>query len=270
MSSIATFSLFLLAAIMLFIHTSGFQYHTVRPELTVHEKLHKLYGKELQLNSQGVPLLAHATRAASSKHRLPISKAIANIVGYFMGYGSVCLYLPIIFDLYRKRNADGVSVATWVTSLIGLALSAAYPLQKKFPISTYLEFLVLSAECYMILGAVCSFKKLYQEFFGVSLVFFAFVGTVLKIKLPEWVLSAIQVLAMVSCNYALVPQIILNIERKTYGWSEITALLSTSGNALRIFTTLQLTKDPLILVSYLVGFVVNLLIFLQYFIYPKS
>ena len=30
-------------------------------------------------------------------------------------------------------------------------------------------------------------------------------------------------------------------------WSIITAIMSTGGNAIRIFTTLQLTHDPLLL-----------------------
>jgi len=216
--------------------------------------------------SAGTVLLGITGSSAGGKS---ISQRVANIIGYFMGYGSVCLYLPIVYDLYKKKNADGISVATWVTSLVGLMLSCVYPLQKHFPISSYMESLVLSVECYFILGSICFLKKLYKQFIAISILFLSFIGVMLNFKLPDTILSAMQILSMISCNYALVPQIMLNIQRKTYGWSEITALLSSSGNALRIFTTLQLTRDPLVLFGYFVGFAMNFLIFLQYFIYPK-
>jgi hypothetical protein len=57
---------------------------------------------------------------------------------------------------------------------------------------------------------------------------------------------------------ALTSQIILNFRRKSSGeFSPITAILAAAGNALRVFTTLVVTHDGLLLAGYLVAALVN-------------
>lgn len=76
--------------------------------------------------------------------------------------------------------------------------------------------------------------------------------------LPPWALSSLQLAATVSVTGALLPQLLLNARRRSSGgWSPLTAGLSALGNAVRVFTTVQLTRDPLLLGGFVAGFAVN-------------
>ena len=46
-------------------------------------------------------------------------------------------------------------------------------------------------------------------------------------------------------------------EKSTGGWSPLSAFFATLGNAIRIFTTLSLTQDNLILAGFFVGTALN-------------
>ena len=89
--------------------------------------------------------------------------------------------------------------------------------------------------------------------------------------LPAWALSALQLTATISVTGALIPQLLLNARRRSSGgWSPLTAGLSAAGNAVRIFTTLQLTQDPLLLGGFVAGFAVNAALLAQIYVYPDE
>lgn len=63
-------------------------------------------------------------------------------------------------------------------------------------------------------------------------------------------------------------QVYTTFVNKTTGQlSVITSFLNWSGTAARIFTTLQETQDPIILITYTSSFIVNSIIMLQFGIY---
>jgi len=67
---------------------------------------------------------------------------------------------------------------------------------------------------------------------------------------------------------ALLPQLWLNERTKSSGgWSPITAGLAVAGNGVRVFTTLQLTGDKLLLAGFVAGLVVNAALLLQILAY---
>jgi len=82
------------------------------------------------------------------------------------------------------------------------------------------------------------------------------------------VLAAMQSAASVVVISALLPQLWLNERTKSSGgWSPITAGLAVAGNGVRVFTTLQLTGDTLLLVGFVAGLVVNAALLLQILAY---
>ena len=215
-------------------------------------------------------MIQNVANDVSRQRKSKFSDTVANILGYVMGYGSLFLYVPIIFDLATKGGyAEGCSLVTWTASLAGLSLSCIYPMKKGFAISTYLEFVVLSIECFFICGTISVMQGRTTGFIIGSSIYSLLYLALMKFELNPRMLSFIQIVSLLVCNYALVPQILLNAHTKRYGWSEITAFLSASGNALRIFTTLQLTKDRLVLIGFLIGFTSNSVLFAQSYIYPK-
>jgi mannose-P-dolichol utilization defect protein 1 len=65
-----------------------------------------------------------------------------------------------------------------------------------------------------------------------------------------------------------ISQVYTTFANKTTGQlSVITSYLNWSGTAARIFTTLQETQDPIILIMYISSFIVNSIIMLQFGIY---
>jgi mannose-P-dolichol utilization defect protein 1 len=244
------------------------------PEKKIHSRRLKLQCISANQEGFGKVVTRSVLMAAFDGNKISdpsaLGKSMATLLGYVMGYGSSALYTPIIYDLYKKRNANGMSCATWVASFLGVTLSFVYPFQKGFPISSYLEFVVLSVQCYFILGTICFYKKLSREYAAGSAVLAVGLYSIIKYRFSEKVLSVVQIIAMLVSNYSLIPQILLNMRLKSYGWSAFTAFCCTLGNCLRIYTTWQLTKDPLILLNYIVGFLMNASLLGQSFIYKTK
>ena len=95
-----------------------------------------------------VATAAAATTAAPST----VGTIVAKALGYVIAVGSLAVYLPIVFSLLKKKSADGFSVATWVFNLMGITLAVIYPLKKGFPVSTFVELLLLVVQSTGILG----------------------------------------------------------------------------------------------------------------------
>ncbi len=47
-----------------------------------------------------------------------------------MGIGAMSLYTPIALNLYKNKNADGFSTATWIYNIIGMGIACIYPYKK--------------------------------------------------------------------------------------------------------------------------------------------
>jgi mannose-P-dolichol utilization defect protein 1 len=143
----------------------------------------------------------------------------------------------------------------------------AYPYRKGFPISTYIENVALVAQASVILALICIYNNMLVELAAVLLAFsagsyFLFLG-----PFPPQLIPMIQILSTISCNYALFPQIYMTWKEKKAKWSAFSALLASGGNLIRVFTTLQLTKDPIILCGHILGFITNSILLLQTYIY---
>lgn len=101
----------------------------------------------------------------------------------------------------------------------------------------------------------------------------ALVAAGLSGSLGPAALATLQSAASVVVTGALLPQLWLNERNKSSGgWSPITAGLAVAGNGVRVFTTLQLTQDGLLLCGFLAGLVVNLVLLGQVLYYgaPKG
>lgn len=195
---------------------------------------------------------------------------VAKALGYVMGIGAMSLYTPIALNLYKNKNADGFSTATWVYNIIGMGIACIYPYKKGFAISTYIELIALVVQSVGILGLISFYQNKMNEFYVLTAVLAAIGGFLYKVTIPTKILNGLQVASILLCNYANIPQILLTFKTKTAAWSIISALMSMGGNLIRVFTTIQLNKgDPLILNGYLLGFLTNSILFAQTLIYPK-
>ncbi len=214
---------------------------------------------------------ASSTAAVTGKTVAATAKAdlVAKILGYCMGMGSLLLYSPILVRLLKEKNADGFSVSTWVYNVIGLVCAFAYPFKKGFPLSTYVEMIIISIQSACILCLICSYKNLMKEYITGMSLFCLGAGVILSpaVTLSPQVLSSLQFIAIIICNYATVPQILLTFKTKSASWSPITALMSIIGNSVRIFTTVQLTGDVITLTGNTMGLVGNIILLSQVYSY---
>lgn len=195
---------------------------------------------------------------------------VAKILGYMMGAGSLLLYSPIILKLLNTKKADGFSHETWMFNLIGLTAAVIYPFKKGFPVSTYVEILILCVQSFGILGLLCSYKDLFGEYTVGMGIYLAVTLSLLKFNLPATALGLLQWVAILVCNYAQIPQIMLTFRTKRASWSPITAIMSMVGNTVRVFTTLQLTGDKLVLSGNLMGLVCNITLLTQCWLYRNN
>lgn len=192
----------------------------------------------------------------------------ANVLGFVMGAGSMAVYAPIIFRLLKEKNAAGFAISTWIFNLLGLSCAITYPIKKGFPVSTYAETINAAIQCLIVLGLVCFYNgKLVEYLIGASLAILSFNYVIRYVQIPPKFLSVLQVASALISNYANIPQILLTFRTGKSSWSGITASLCLAGCLIRIFTTLRLTKDYLVLGGYLLGLVTNGILLAQVFLY---
>ena len=212
---------------------------------------------------------ATASTIISTTTAVTSKDIIAKGLGYVLGFGALAVYLPIIINLIKAKSADGYSVETWIYNLIGLTIACLYPYKKGFGVSTYVEILAIAIQSAGILGLICYYQDKFNEYLIGMLAFIASCSFICITKVPISILNWMQVAAIIICNYANIPQIVLTFQTKKATWSWITSAMSMAGNLIRVFTTIQLTKDKLVLSGNALGFLTNLILFAQVFIYKK-
>lgn len=193
----------------------------------------------------------------------------ARFLGYVVAAGAMFIYSPILIKLISKGNADGFSLYTWVFNIIGLTLALSYPVKKGFPISTYLEILLAGTQSVTILALISYYQgHLISYFIGLSVLVISFFSFQKIPNVDPKLLNMVQIFATLFANYANIPQILLTFKLKKSSWSPISASLSVIGCLIRIFTSIQLTKDPILIGGYTLGLLTNSLLLCQIFLYP--
>lgn len=199
-----------------------------------------------------------------------VQDKLAQAMGYLMGTGAMVLYAPILLKILKKGDAEGFAVSTWIFNVLGFALSIAYPFKRGFPISTYLEVVASAVQAVVILGLICFHQKqLFEYTIGMVGLFVGFL-VFAQMPVPGSILAVLQITASLVANYANVPQILLTFRRKKASWSGVTAFLSMSGCLIRVFTTMQLTHDNLVIMGYLLGFLTNGILLGQVIMYRNN
>lgn len=195
------------------------------------------------------------------------TQAIATGVGYMIGAGSVLLYTPMIYRIFRRQSAAGLAPSTWLLKLSCYSASNFYNIYNGYPISSYSEMITLWLQASVMLGSVCYFQKKWWPV-ATSAVAIASISAMAATADPQQVkdvyLPSAQIFASLSGSGAIVPQLWENYKRGGSGeFSPVTASLLAAGNALRAWTTSELTQDPLLLAGFGLGFSANLSILLQ-------
>ena len=91
-----------------------------------------------------------------------------------------------------------------------------------------------------------------------------------KFTMSSSILLIIQIIRILLDSFSLLPQIYLNFKYHIFQYNEYTAFMSSISNGLRIFTTLQLVKDPfMFIIIYILGITSNIILLFQFLFYGK-
>lgn len=198
------------------------------------------------------------------------STLIANALGYLIGLGSLMLYTPIAIRLYRQKTAHGTTLSTWMMKLASYTCNDLYSLSNRYPLSTYIDTLIITVEAAVVLAMVVHYQhRLRDPAIWIFVITYGTIFALLYVLAPPKLLALGQLLAAALNSGALVPQFLWNRKQRSKGdYSPITALLAVTGCAVRLWTVQELANNDVVLLgSYGIALVLNLTLFLQILYY---
>ena len=154
---------------------------------------------------------------------------------------------------------------SWWLKLCSYTASDVYCISRGFPISTFVETVVITVEAALLLGLVGFYqRRLDWSFLALGLLFVVSTTWALT-DAPIETLAFAQAGSTLLNTAALLPQINLNYQTKSAGdYSPVTAGLACTGCAIRLFTTTRLADgDILLLAGFALGLGLNALLLAQ-------
>ena len=187
------------------------------------------------------------------------SEAVADALGYVVGAGSLALYTPILVRVCRTGDASGLTLSTWWLKLTSYSCSDVYSFRNGYPISTFVETLIITIEAALVLAVVGASQKRIDATFGVCAVALVATSAWAVADAPPGAVALAQGTATLLNTGALLPQLAQNSRRREAGgYSPVTAALACAGCTIRLFTTIELAgSDPLLLAGFAVGLALN-------------
>jgi mannose-P-dolichol utilization defect protein 1 len=178
---------------------------------------------------------------------------VAIVIGWLVIVGSTIRSLPQIIRILKNKSVKGLSLTSFISELIAYTITVRYNLTHNYPFSTYGDTAICWVQNVGIVGLIFWFNKELSSGTKITAsagfaLFFAwlFSGAVGL----SW-LSVLQASSVAILGFGgRLPQILLNYKRGNSGELSITSTgLSVAGNLSRVFTTVVLVKDPVILAA---------------------
>lgn len=180
-----------------------------------------------------------------------ITTLIARMVGWVVIAGSTIRSLPQILRIVRKKSVDGLSMTSFVSELMAYIITTAYNVAFRYPFSTWGDTFMSAIQHTAIVGLIFHHdrKVSFQVKFLLVVLMLAFAAFlfsgVCSPSTYKWMQGFSAALLALGGR---LPQVMLNLRRGNSGeLSIISTALSVAGNAARVFTTIALVGDPIIL-----------------------
>lgn len=182
-----------------------------------------------------------------------IGTLAASVVGWLVILGSCVRSLPQILRIARNKSAAGLSISSFVSELAAYVITTAYNYRNGYPFSTWGDVLIVSVQHGLLILMTFNYnKELHARVKAFILVFITFGAYFVFSKhCSMYQLALLQAFSVLLLALGgRIPQIMLNIRRGNSGeLSIISTGLSLVGNLARVFTTVVLVGDPIILAS---------------------
>ncbi|KAF2203156.1 mannose-P-dolichol utilization defect 1 protein [Delitschia confertaspora ATCC 74209] len=200
--------------------------------------------------------------------KLAVSKALGiGIIG-----ASSIVKVPQLIKLINSQSSEGVSFLSYLLESGSYLISLSYNIRHGFPFSTYGETALILVQNVIIAALVLKYSG-SQAGAAAWVAGLATAGALLfkedivDVKALSWLQAGAGVLGVAS----KAPQILTIWKQGGTGQLSAFAVFNyLLGSASRIFTTLQEVPDPLILYSFIAGFVLNAILALQMIYYWNS
>lgn len=190
---------------------------------------------------------------------------LAKVLGIAIIAGAFGVKFPQILKIVRARSVEGLAVMSTVLELVGYLFTLSYNYRNGFPFTSYGEFMFITAQSLTILMLFYVYGRqsaLQKQAILAYVVAYVTAGYVLLTNAydlaPLSFVSLLQASTIPVYIASRVPQIWSNFKAKSAGQlALLTWVLNLAGGVARVFTTIQESNDPLMLVTVLLGVTLN-------------
>ena len=212
-----------------------------------------------------------ASSAAAAGHS---STLLAVIIGWVILAGSCFRSVPQIVKIVKAKSTEGLSLTSLIVETCCFTSSMAYNINHQYPLNSWGDSIPCWLQNILIIGFILRSRPPAPPIVIVTCtsIFVAVSAFLFCGYVPLEVLALMQVpnIAIQSLGVKL-PQIYLNWTRGNAGvLSRLTCLLNVLGNLARVYTTIVITADLLLLISVSSQLVLNSILLIQTLISPRS
>lgn len=193
---------------------------------------------------------------------------ISKSLGYGIILGSTLVKMPQVIKIMNAKSGAGISIIGVLLELMAMSFTAAYSLGNAFPFSSWGESLFL-----MIVTALIAILILYYEYNNFSsllfiIIYVAFGYLLMSGLTPLTILWSLQAINLPLVIFGKLIQSFTNYKNGHTGQlSAITSWLLFLGALVRIFTSIQETGDPLVILNFSCATFANFVIVAQVMYY---
>ncbi|CAG0893934.1 unnamed protein product [Darwinula stevensoni] len=200
-----------------------------------------------------------------------LKSALSKVLGIGIIIGSTLVKVPQVVKIAGSRSGEGISILSISLELAAITFNGAYSFMNAYPFSAWGEAAFLALQTVLIAGMVLHFGGSTQGALAYTGMYTLLLAMLVSGHTPSIVLwyLASSVIPLILGGKAI--QAWQNVKQGHTGQlSGLTLFLLLAGSLARIFTSVQETGDPVIVVSYLASSTVNAVILAQIIWYRKA
>lgn len=192
---------------------------------------------------------------------------VSKCVGLGIIVGASLVKLPQIRRIMVAKSVAGISLISYSLETLAFSISLAYNSRRNAPFASYGESALILVQNIFILTLILKYSKksIMPLIFAIPLIALFFIQCDVKtLALFQWGSLFIGIASKL-------PQIVVIHKSKSTGQlAVVTTFLQLLGSFARVGTTLNDAYDPAVLSSHISAFMLNLIIFVQFFIYKTA
>ncbi|XP_060073974.1 mannose-P-dolichol utilization defect 1 protein homolog [Ylistrum balloti] len=193
------------------------------------------------------------------------------VLGYFLIGSATISQIPQIFKILRRRNASGVSFLSMLLMLESSSSSVAYSLSKEYPINSWGENLVFMLQNVILVCLLLRYNQ--RPLASLSFMIFYIVVMIVLILpvIPSDILFFINIVGLPAIGASRVIQIYTNHKNKSSGQlSAASTFLCIVHSCGRLTTSIVITKDWMMILTFLQVIVLNTILTCQVLYYRRN